>query len=277
MRGVVLVCAVALAATFGVAGCALSGTSARERAREAWSEQQYGAAAEAYEEYLAGNPTEPEAEDAEFALADIYYHNLKQYDRARDRYASFLAKYPTSERSYEARKRLAEVHVELKSLSEAIDQYELLIEEHPETPEARNIRATIADLYFQRNDFDQAEVEYDRVVSGGSYDELSEQALLRLASIYHIIRGQEERAIPLYDRVAASTTDPAVRRTTLYSLSEAYASMFRYDDAIATLARIDDPAEADYVAQRRAELERQKQEHSDAPEVDWSRGKGEGQ
>ena len=45
---------------------------------------------------------------------------------------------------------------------------------------------------------------------------------------------------------------------------------------IATLTRIADPAEATYVAERTAELERQKKTHADAPEVDWSHGKGEG-
>jgi tetratricopeptide (TPR) repeat protein len=268
--------AIALVATLAAAGCVMTKTSARERARAAWVDQNYAAAAKDYEEYLATNPQGPEAEDAELALADIYYHNLKQYDRARDRYADFLQTYPSSDHAYDARQRLAEAQVELKALPEAIAQYETLLEEHPDTPDRRTIRATIADLYYQRGDYNQSELEYDRVVANAPYDELTEQALLRLASIYHLIRGQEERAIPTYDRVAQSTDDPDVRRTALYSLSETYASLFRYDEAIATLARIDDPAEAAYVAQRTAELQRQKKEHVDAPEVDWSRGKGEG-
>jgi tetratricopeptide (TPR) repeat protein len=276
MRGRRLACALAIAAAIAAAGCGLARTSASERARAAWAEQDYKAAAAAYEEYLAGAQPGPEAEEAEFALADIYNHNLKQYDRARDHYATFLEKYPTSEHAYDARERLAEVHTELKALPEAIADYEQLLEEHPDTPERRKVRATIADLYFQRNDFRQAELEYDRVVENAPYDDITEQALLRLASISHLIRGQEERAIPAYERVVESTDDPAVRRTALYSLSEVYATLFRYDDAIATLKRIDEPSEADYVARRTAELERQKREHAEAPEVDWSRGRGEG-
>lgn len=271
-----LTCAAAIALALLSAACGLTRTSARERAREAWVDQDYQTSAEAYEEYLATNPRGPEAEEAEFLLADIYYHNLKQYDRARDRYAAFLEKYPGSEHAYEARQRLAEVYVDLGSLPEAITQYEQLLVEHPDTPDRRRIRAAVADLYFQRNDFDQAEIEYSRVASDATYDELTEQALLRLASIYHLIHNQDERAIPIYDRIAKETRDPAVRRSALYSLSETYANLFRYDEALVTLDRIDDPAEAKYVADRKTELERQKKEHADAPEVDWSHGKGEG-
>lgn len=272
----VLALAVALCAAASAGACGLQRTSARERAKEAWVDQDYASAAAAYEEYLSSDPHGPEAEEAEFALADIYFHNLKRYDLARDRYTLFLGHSPTSAHAYEARQRLAEVLVETKAIPDAIAQYETLLEEHPDTPDRRKIRTIIADLYFQKGDISQSEIEYDRVVAGVPYDELTEQALLRLAAIYHLIRGQEERAIPAYDQVAQSTDDPAVRRSALYSLSETYASLFRYDEAIKTLERIDDPAEAGYVAQRAAELERQKREHADAPEVDWSRGKGEG-
>lgn len=276
MRGTHLVLAVVALAAVAVGGCGLARTSARERAKEAWVDQDFAAAAKAYEEYLATDPQGPEAEDAEFSLAGIYFHNLKQYDHARDWYAHFLARYPTSTHAADSHQRLAEVFVELKAYRDAISQYETLLLENPDLPDRRKIRATIADLYYEEGDFNQSEIEYDKIVADAQYDELTEQALLRLASIYHLIRGQEEKAIPAYDRVAQSTDDPAVRRTALYSLSETYASLFRYDEAIATLGRIDDPAETSYVSQRRAELLRQKKDHADAPEVDWSRGKGEG-
>lgn len=274
--GLSLVAVVVFALTTAAFGCRSTPESSRDRAKAAWVDQDYARAAAEYETYLASNPQGPEAEEAELALADIYFHNLKQYDRARDRYGLFLSHYPQSAHVAEARRGLAEVYVELKAFPDAVSQYETYLEENPDTPDRRKIRATIADLYFQAGDVNQSEVEYDRVVADAPYDELTEQALLRLASIAHLVRGQEERAIPAYDRVANSTDDPAVRRSALYSLSETYASLFRYDEAIKTLGRIDDPAEASYVARRTAELERQKREHADAPEVDWSRGKGEG-
>lgn len=273
VRAIVTACALAVLVT---TGCGLVPVPARERARDAWVAADYETSAAAYEEYLAGGPEGPEAEEAELELADIYYHNLKLYDRARDRYVMFLGKYPDSPRAYEARERLAEVYVELKALPEAIAQYELLLAARPDTPDRRKIRSEIANLYVEHQDPSQAELEYLRVVEGAEYDELSEQALLRIASINHRILGRNERALPIYERLAGSTPDPVVRRNALYGMTDAYAELFRYDAAIATLKRVDDPAEAEYVAKRTAELERQKKDHADAPEVDWTRGKGEG-
>lgn len=269
-----MLCAL-LAASF--AGCAARGLPPAERARLAWDEQNYPVAAEAYEEFLASAPQGHDAEEAEFLLADIYNHNLKQFDRARDHYTAFLERYPSSPHAYEARERLAEVYVELKNLPEAVAQYELLSQEFPDSPDHRKTRATIAYLYFDRNEFDQAEIEYGRVLENAPYDPLTEHALLRLASIYHLVRNQDEKSLAVYDRVADSTNDAAVRRSALYSLSEAYARLFRFDEAIATLKRITEPDEAGYVATRIEELERQKKEHAAAPpEIDWSKGKGEG-
>jgi tetratricopeptide (TPR) repeat protein len=265
-----------LAVALAAGACGFNITSPRERARQEWVDQDYASAAASYEEYLASAPPGPESEEAELLLADIYYHNLKQYDRARDHYVALLEKYPQSEHRYEARQRLAEVYGELKSYPEAIAQYERLLVEHPETEDRRKIRSAVADLYLKKNDLKQAEIEYGRVVEDAPYDELTEQALLRIAGIYHLMRNQDERAVPIYERIATSTSDAVVRRNALYSLSEAYANLFRFDDAIATLRRIDDPAERDYVVRRTSELERQRREHTEAPEVDWSHGKGEG-
>ena len=259
-----------------VTGCGVTSRPPLERARSAWRSQDYATAAQAYEEYLATEPVGDDAADARFTVADVYYHNLKQYELARDHYTAYLAAYPTGVRAYEARERLAEVNVELKNLPEAVAQYERLVVEHPNPPDWRKIRSTIADLYYRMEDFNQAELEYTKVVENASYDELTEQALLRLASIAHRIRSRGEVALPLYERVASSTSDPAVRRTALKSLSDVYADMFRFDEAVATLKRIADPAEAEYVERRTAELEKQRHLHADAPEVDWSKGKGEG-
>lgn len=273
-RGVVAVFLLTVAGALG--GCGVAPSSPRDRARAAYLKQDYAGAAKAYEEYLANNPTDPDVPEARLTLADVYYHNLKQFEPARDHYAAYLALYPDGEHTYEAREHLAEVSVELKDLREAIAQYETLLEEHPNPPDWRKIRSTIADLYYRLEDFNQAEIEYTRVVENASYDELTEQALLRLASIAHRIRNRGELAVPMYERVAAASSDPAVRRAALKSLSEVYADLFRFDEAVATLKRIDDPSEADYVIQRTAELEKQRREHAEAPEVDWSRGHPDG-
>jgi TolA-binding protein len=249
--------------------------SAVERGRVAWSKGDYEAASAYFEQYLKESPAGPDAEEITFQLGDVYYHKLKRFDRARDCYAALLNGYPASSHRYEARHRLAEVYLELHDIPEAITNLERLILEHPDTPAKRKIRMMIADLYFDIKNFSQAEQEYNRVIIAGEYDELTEHSLLRIASIYHMMRERHELALALYDRVARSTGDMAVRRRALYSLSDAYAELFRFEEAIATLGRIDDPAEADYIARRTEELERQRQAHAAAPDVDWASGKGD--
>jgi TolA-binding protein len=247
-----------------------------ERAREAAEAEDYAAAAAAYEEYLSGAPEGPEAEAARFRLADLYYLKLKQLERARDHYVAFLARYPDSEYERDARRHLAEVNVDLANPTEAIAQYEQLAQEASDAEANREIRLAVADLYSELEDFSQAEIEYQKVVEGAGYDEMTERALLRLASIYHRVWSANERALPLYEQVAGATQDAVVRRQALYGLSEAFVELYRFDEAIAVLGRIDDPAEADYVAKRTAELERRKREHANTPpEVDWGKGKGE--
>jgi tetratricopeptide (TPR) repeat protein len=257
-------------------GCAVHGATPLERAEMAREAQDYAKAAEFYEEYLREAPDEPPVEAAQFQVADIYFLKLKQHDRARDAYLAFLSRFPTSGRVYDARLRLAEVYAASGNPREAISYYEGLIADWPDSPDRRKLRAAIADLYYDEKAFSQAELEYSRVVDGADYDGLTERSLLRIASINYLVRRSPEGAIPLYDRVSTSTDDPVVRRQSLCSLSECYADLFRFDEAIATLARLDDPAEADYVAGRTAELERQRRSHQEAPpEVDWSKGQGE--
>ena len=55
------------------------------------------------------------------------------------------------------------------------------------------------------------------------YDELSEQAYLREASIYHIERGQYQQALPVYQKLASMSGDPKVRTRAMYGLGECYA------------------------------------------------------
>lgn len=256
-------------------GCAVQGATPLERAERAREQQDYGAAASFYEEYLASAEAGPAAENALFQLAEISYLKLKDLERARAAYQAFLERHSGSERAYDAKVRLAEVFVALESPREAIALYEEAAAARPGAPEARQIRVAVADLYYDSNNFSQAELEYARAVEGATYDDISERSLLRMASINHMVRDDAEAAVPIYERVAASTADPVVRRQALYSISECYADLFRFDEAIATLERIDDPAEAGYVAGRTAELERQKRALQDAPpEVDWSKTKG---
>jgi len=243
-------------------GCGRDVEQSLTRAAEAWDSGNYKLAAEEYERYLERDPTSEKATEARFQLANIYYFKLQRYDQARANYTAFLERNPTHSNAQLARERLAEVLGEMGRSYEAIAEYENL---NPQDEnERRRIRLRIADLYFAQRNYSQALTEYEKVVEKVPYDELSEQAYLREASVYHIERSQYQLAIPIYQKLASDSGDPKVRVRALYGLADCYAGQYQFDEAIKTLRAINESAEQADVARRVAELEQQKREAAQA-------------
>lgn len=232
------------------------------RAVEAWDSGDYKLAAEEYERYLYQRPSGEKAADARFQLANIYYFKLRRYDQARAQYNAFLEQNSSHANSQLARERLAEVLGEMGRSYEAIAEYENLNPQ--DSDERRRIRLRIADLYFAQRNYSQALTEYEKVIEQVPYDELSEQAYLREASIYHIERGQYQQALPVYQKLASTSGDGKVRIRATYGLAECYAGLYQLDEAIKTLRGIKDDAEQADVARRVAELEQEKREAAQA-------------
>ena len=222
----------------------------------------YKLAAEEYERYLEKDPDSEKAAEARFQLANIYYFKLQRYDQARANYTTFLERNHTHSNAQLARERLAEVLGEMGRSYEAIAEYENL---NPQDEnERRRIRLRIADLYFAQRNYSQALTEYEKVIEKVAYDELSEQAYLREASIYHIERGQYQQAVPVYQMLATASGDAEVRVRALYGLADCYAGLYQFDEAIKTLREIKEDREQTDVARRVAELEQQKREAAQA-------------
>jgi tetratricopeptide (TPR) repeat protein len=161
-----------------------------------------------------------------------------------------------------ARERLAEALGEMGRAYEAIAEYENLNPQ--DSSERRRIRLRIADLYFAQRNYSQALTEYEKVVEQVPYDELSEQAYLREASIYHIERAQYQQALPVYEKLSTLSGDGKVRIRAMYGLVDCHAGLYQFDEAIKTLRAIKDDAEQADVARRVTELESQKHEANQA-------------
>ena len=228
------------------------------RAAEAWDSGDYKLAAEEYERYLYQRPTGDKAPDARFQLANIYYFKLQRYDQARANYAAFIEQNPTNTNNQLARERLAEVLGEMGRSYEAIAEYENLTPQ--DVSARRRIRLRIADLYFAQRNYSQALTEYEKVIENVAYDELSEQAYLREASVYHIQRSQYQQALPIYEKLAAMTADPKVRLRAAYARADCYAGLYQFDEAIKSLRSIKEDSEQGDVSRRVADLELRRQE-----------------
>lgn len=241
--------------------CGRNAERGLEHAREAWDSGDYRAAAEEYESYLERNPAGEKSLQARFQLANVYYLNLHSLDQARAHYNEFLRESPANAEAHLARERLAEVLGELGRSYDAIAEYENL---NPrDATERRRIRLRIADLYFDQKNYSQALTEYEKVIEGADYDELSEQAYMREASIYNA-RGQYQLSLGVYQKLASLSDNAEAQLRATYGLADCYEGLFKFDEAIKTLREIKDDREREHVAQRIARLEQQKREAAQA-------------
>jgi tetratricopeptide (TPR) repeat protein len=257
----VVVC-LSILTLLGASACRRDAEQSLTRAVEAWDAGDYKLAAEEYERYLYQRPTGDKAPEARFQLANIYYFKLQRYDQARVNYAAFIEQNPSGANAPLARERLAEVLGEMGRSFEAIAEYENLNPQY--ASERRRIRLRIADLYFAQRNYSQALTEYEKVIEKVPYDELSEQAYLREASVYHIERSQYQQALPVYEKLTSMTADPKVRLRAAYGTAECYAGLYRFDEAIKMLRTIKEDSEQTDVLRRVAELELQKREAAQA-------------
>jgi tetratricopeptide (TPR) repeat protein len=241
--------------------CSKDKTKARERAVKAWGNEDYETAAKEFEHYLEVYPTGDESLDARFQLANVYYLHLKRYEEARAQYSEFINQSPSHPNVHLARERLAEVLIELGRLYEAIAEYENLSPQDEQ--ERRRIRLKIAELYYDQKNYSQALTEYEKVITG-DYDEYTEQALLREASILHRTRNQYKQALPLYQRIASETDIQKVRVMAIKDVAECQAEMLDIEAAIKTLRSIDEPSEQAYISKRISELESRKHQAAEA-------------
>jgi tetratricopeptide (TPR) repeat protein len=241
-----------------ISACQKKTESSMSHAVEAWDSGDYQTAAEEYERFLQSYPTSEQSLEARFQLANVYYYNLKKYEQARTHYKEFLNQSPAHANAVKARERLAEVLSELGRSYEAIAEYENLSPQSEK--DRRRVRLRIADLYCDQKNYSQALTEYMKVTEQPEYDELSEQAYLREASIYHITRNQYKQAIPLYQKLVEETGDPKVRIRALYAIADCYAEVLELEQAIKTLRDIKDDSEQAYISKRIGEFESRKRE-----------------
>jgi tetratricopeptide (TPR) repeat protein len=242
-------------------GCRKDDEQALKRGAEAWDSGDYAGAAEEYEQYIQRYPAGQQSLEARFQLANIYYFNLQRYEQARLHYKEFIEQEPASPKAYTARERLAGVLADLGRSYEAIAEYENLIPQDP--AERRRVRLLIADLYYNQKNYSQALTEYEKVIEQAEFDDLSEQAYLREATIYNA-RSQYRQALEVYRRLASQTADPESRRRAIYGIAEAHAGLFEFDEAVKALKQIEDESEQNYIAARITELEQKKRETAQA-------------
>ncbi|MGH9753353.1 MAG: tetratricopeptide repeat protein [Blastocatellia bacterium] len=246
-----------------------------DSAQAAWDRSDYAAAVVYYEKFLKENPESDKVEFARLRAATICQRDLKQYDRAIAHYIHFIEEFPKSPDIIQARVQLGACYGLAKKYREAISEYEGVLPKIKDANERRRLRLSIADMYFDLNDRGQALKEYQEVVKDAPYDNLTERASLRIGGI-RLLRDEYEGAIPAYQKVAAHTKDPMIRRVARFGMVDCYERTLQYDLAIRTLEQTEpDPKSPSYIQKRIASIrEQRRQRNSSSPApLRWSRKK----
>src|SRR5262245_7971283 len=245
--------------TFGIS---CSRGALLDSAQTAWDKADYAAAADYYEQFLKQDPGNDKAEFARLKVATIYQRDLKKYDRAIEHYIHFIEEFPKSPDIVGARMRLGDCYGLTRKYREAINEYESVMPKITDVSERRRLRLNIADMYFELNDRGQALAEYQKVVTGAPYDNLTERAYLRIGGI-RLLRDEYEDAIPAFQTVASYTKDPMIRRNARLGMADCYVRTLQYDLAIRILEQTEpDPKSPNYIQKRIATIRDQRRQRN---------------
>ncbi len=264
--------AVALLLMGSLSACSRIEAHLYGRAEGAQRVESYAQAVKLYQEYLKKYPRGEFAEKSLYNLGNIYYLNLRDTAQAKSTYERFLDVYPTSQYAFVVGGRLAELYErDLQDYRKAIDLLEQVSMRTPSREDWRRVRFEIADDYFRLDEFDQAIIEFNKLIQEEPDDHRSDEARIKLAAIYEI-RKQWRDAINQLQQVLNQTKCAECRRHAEFEVVDCYASLERYDQAIATLKQFKPaPEDQKFVAQRLADLERLKQESRAPQEVNWQK------
>lgn len=246
-----------------------------DTAQAAWDRADYAASAAYYEQFLKENPESDKAEFARLRAATICQRDLKQFDRAIEHYIHFIEEFPKSPDIIQARVQLGACYELTRKYREAISEYEGVLPKIKDANERRRLRLGIADMYYDLNDRGQALAEYQKVVAGATYDNLTERAYLRIGGI-RLLRDEYDDAIPAYQTVAVYTKDPTIRREARFRVVDCYVRTLQYDLAIRTLEQTEpDPKSPSYIQKRIASIREQRRQRnlSSPSPLRWQRKK----
>lgn len=216
------------------------GSSSQKLLEEAENNWRKGRNLEALQGNEALYQREPKGKFAARALlniANIHYLNLAQLKPAIQSYEKLAREFPESPEAAEAHRRLADIYaIDLNDRDQAIAQYDALLKD-PNLKDRNEILYKRADLYLKTEDYDRALRELRALEESGIDDHLADDVSLKIGSIYQIQK-EFDRAVEPYGK-AVNSKYPECRRRAIIGLAETYEMLFDFDNAIATIQKLD--------------------------------------
>lgn len=218
-----------------VLACSSPASQELYEARRALGRGRYREAIDRYTEVTLQAPGSPEAAQALYDMALIYYLKLRDLETARSTFRKLLTFYPKSPVAREARVLLARMYQEDQGdPHRAIEEYALLIRDESDPAKEKRYLLKIAECRYSLNQLDEAAEDYRRIIDDFAYDEESDAAFLRLAHL-EAIDGRAQEALERMDTLLEISQVPESRRRAYLMQAEILGELGQFDEATTRL------------------------------------------
>jgi len=212
------------------------------QAQARWRVGAFDEAVALYESVSRKYPASRYADDALWEVATVCYFNYYDVNRALSCFQRLASAYPGTPLAKESHLKLAEINeVVLKDVSTAIRHLNEALLEDSSIRSRRLICFKLGSAYLKLDQFDEARRQFASIVRDGPDDHLTDQASIRIGSIFQIGKKYDE-SLPFFQRVLERTSCRDCRARATLGLIESYEFMDDLPKAIA-LAQSMEPGE----------------------------------
>ncbi len=133
-------------------------------AEKYYENKQYEKALDGFRNIVSKFPNSRLADDALYAIGDMYMYKINNLVAAVSEYQQILKKYPQSRYAPNAQYKIGECYVKLKKFSDAIGEYKKFIDNYPNCDFLDYAYYYIGQCYEQEKKFSQAKKFYQKIL-----------------------------------------------------------------------------------------------------------------
>lgn len=176
-------------------------------------------ALESYQNLLINFPRSPKTPKAQVVVAEIYDESLADYPRAAQEYKRVLALQGGGKEGADRYQfKLARCYFKTGAFEEAIKAFQDLILQYPASTLAMEARYQIAQTYYTKGDFANAVSNFDKLSRNNLSEPLKSDVLMGLASAYEE-QGELDKAEEIYRQVETTYRNPEVVKDRLQRIA----------------------------------------------------------
>jgi TolA-binding protein len=134
-------------------------------AERLYENKKYDKALDEFRKVVAKFPDSTLADDALYAIGDIYMYKMNKTNEPIKEYQRIIADYPKSRYAANAQYKIGECYRKNKQIAEAINSYKTFIENYPNADFADYAYYYLAQSYEQEKNLKEAKVLYEKLIA----------------------------------------------------------------------------------------------------------------